>query len=211
MVTTLFSNQLKGLAGGEFVRLLGVARGVHRRAHQHHRRRPAGVARRRHQAGRGHHRDAGLADRHHGDPVAVLREMLDHLDQVVGVVVEVEITVAQRNVARVDPVGDVDVVLGQHVGDRAAQQRGVVARHRRDDQHLGVASRFGGGGVAAEMQKRRRTAATRPPPRSTGVSIPSTRVVLDAELRFAVAPRRVDEHLERRRYGATAVVRRAAC
>ena len=41
----------------------------------------------------------------------------------------------ERHVARVVPVGDVDVVVGQHRAHGVAQQRREVARHRRDDQH----------------------------------------------------------------------------
>ncbi len=62
------------------------------------------------------------------------REKVQHRDHVVDVVVEIERAVRQRHHAGVDPFGDVDVVVGQEALDRAAQQRRVVARHRRDDQ-----------------------------------------------------------------------------
>ena len=62
--------------------------------------------------------------------------MSQHLAQVDDVVVEIEGPERQRHHARVGPVGDVDVVMGQERFDRAAKQRRVMARHRRDDQEL---------------------------------------------------------------------------
>ena len=163
----------------EFVGLLGVAGGVDRRPHQDERRRTCRVAVLGHQAGGGHHRDAGLADGQDRDPLGhdprcrrpgrpgirfrrtrrrrtrpgrICRDELQHLDQVVGVVVEVEAPRSEGHIACVRPVGDEDVVLGQHRLDRAAQQRGVVPRHRRHDEDLRVAD-AGCGEHAAEMQE----------------------------------------------------------
>ena len=59
---------------------------------------------------------------------------MQHRDQVVDVVVEIECPFRQRHHARINPVGDVDVVIGHKSLDSAAQQRRVVAGHRRDDQ-----------------------------------------------------------------------------
>ena len=56
-------------------------------------------------------------------------------DDVVDEVVEVEAAVLQPDVARIVPVGDVDVVLGEHRAHGAAQQGGEMARHRRHQQH----------------------------------------------------------------------------
>ena len=68
----------------------------------------------------------------------------------IDMVVEVEAAIEQRHVARVDPVGDVDIVIGQQGLDRAAQQRGEMAGQRRHHQH----ARLLDGGVLAEMQQR---------------------------------------------------------
>ena len=44
--------------------------------------------------------------------------------------------VGERHHAGVGPVGDVDVVAGEHGLDRTAQKRRIVAGHRRDDEEL---------------------------------------------------------------------------
>ena len=51
------------------------------------------------------------------------------------IVVEAEAAVRGRHVARIVPVGDVDVVLGQHGAHGGAQQRREMAGQRRDQQH----------------------------------------------------------------------------
>ena len=79
----------------------------------------------------------------------VRAEVAAELDDVVDIVVEVEIALGQRHLARVDPVGDVHVVVGQQRLDRAAEQGGEMAAHGRHDQNLGVAPRR----VPAEMQE----------------------------------------------------------
>jgi hypothetical protein len=61
--------------------------------------------------------------------------MADEFDRVADVVVELEAALRQRHHARVDPVGDVDGVVGQQRMHRVAQQRGVVARQRCEHQH----------------------------------------------------------------------------
>ncbi len=67
--------------------------------------------------------------------------MLEPPDQIVDIIVEIERAFGERHVARVGPVGDVDVVTGQHPLHGPAQQRREMARHRRDDQQLGVLDR----------------------------------------------------------------------
>ncbi len=66
-------------------------------------------------------------------PVFVADE-LEELDQIIDIIVEIEAAVGQRHQLRVAPVGDVDIAARQQPLDRAAQQRRIVARHRRDDQ-----------------------------------------------------------------------------
>ena len=66
------------------------------------------------------------------------------------VVVETERAVAERHVAHVVPVGDVDVVLGEHGAHGGAQQRREMAGQRRDQQH----ARLRHVDVLLEMQER---------------------------------------------------------
>ena len=89
-----------------------------------------------HHRGRGKRRDRRLAHRQHDAARSprISPIMLEEVDQIIDIIVEVEAAVAQRHQLRVAPVGDVDVVVGQHPLDRAAQQRRIVAAHRRDDQ-----------------------------------------------------------------------------
>ena len=107
---------------------------------------------------RGEHRHRGLADRDH---VGVAAQRVQHLDDVVDVVVEVERAGGERHHPGVLPVGDVDVVVGQQRLDRAAQQRRVVAGHRRHQQHLRVAA-LAVGRTRARNAEAGRTAAPTP-------------------------------------------------
>ena len=68
---------------------------------------------------------------------------MQHGDDVVDIVVEVETALGDRHHAGVGPVGDVDLGLGQQRFHGAAQQRGVVSRHRCDDQDLRVRTMVG--------------------------------------------------------------------
>ncbi len=94
--------------------------------------------------------DGGLA---HAHDVHIALVHVEQLDQVVDVVVEVEGALHQRHHARVDPVGDIDIVAREHGLDRAAQQRGEMARHRRHDQHLGRIGAVTFRHVPAEMDE----------------------------------------------------------
>ena len=109
---------------------------VDRAAHQGDRSRLARILVGGHQRGRRHHRHRRLADR---DDMDVRPEIAAELHDVVDVVVEIEVALGERHLAGVGPVGDVHVVVGQQRLDRAAQQGGVVAAHRRHHQHLGIA------------------------------------------------------------------------
>ena len=98
----------------------------------------------RHDRGRRERRDGGLAD---GDDMRIRPHMPDEIDQMLGVVVESEsVPPPGGMIARVDPVGDIDLVIAQHRLQRAAQQRREMARHRRDEQDFG----FVGAGRFAE-------------------------------------------------------------
>ena len=58
------------------------------------------------------------------------------IDEVEGVILDVELARRHGDVAGVVPVGDIDIRIGQQRGDGGPQQRRVMARHRRDQQHL---------------------------------------------------------------------------
>ncbi|MDT4835658.1 hypothetical protein FQZ97_693310 [compost metagenome] len=129
---------LEALVGREVVHGRGRFARVDRAAHHGHRegQRLAAAGHERH--GR-QHRHGGLAHAHHVAVAVLGLQAADELLHVVDVVVEVELTVGQRHQARVLPVGDVDLVVLQHGAHGVAQQRGVVARQRRHDQHHGLA------------------------------------------------------------------------
>ena len=76
-----------------------------------------------------------LADAHH---VSICADEVRKFDQVVDEIIKIEASHCEWNFARVHPIGDVDIVLGQHGLDGAAQQRCIMPRHRGDDQHLGI-------------------------------------------------------------------------
>ena len=88
-----------------------------------------------HDGGGGERLNRRLTDRHH---MRALAHHAEELHQVIHVIVEPERTVGERHVAGIMPIGDVDVVVGQQGAHRAAQQRGEMARERRDDEHLGL-------------------------------------------------------------------------
>src|SRR5690606_13400605 len=83
----------------------------------------------------GQHRYGGLADRH---DMAARTEQVEEVANVIDVVVKFERTLAQRHVAGIPPVGDVDLMVGQHGLHRAAQQSGEMARQGRHDQQLRI-------------------------------------------------------------------------
>ena len=132
---------------------------VDRAAHHGERRRAVRMRVGAHHRHRGIGRYRGLAHRQHVRPrIAVLADKGEELDQIIDIVVEVEAAGRQRHQLRVAPVGDVDVRHRQHPLDRAAQQRGIMAGHRRDDQQLGAALHaraiFGGAHEALELAER---------------------------------------------------------
>ena len=110
-----------------------IAAGVDRPAHQHHAGGDVGIVGSIHQRHGGEHRHRGLAHRH---DVAAGAEVVDHLEQVVDIVVEIEMALGEFDLAGIGPVGDVDVGLRQHGLDGSTQQGRIVARHRGDDQEL---------------------------------------------------------------------------
>lgn len=115
-------------------RLAGVDRATHHR--QRERQRLLAARHERHGRQHGHGR---LAYAHHVAVAVFGLQASDELLHVVDVVVEVELAFGHGHEACVLPVGDVDLVVLQHGAHGVAQQRGVVARERRNDQHHGLA------------------------------------------------------------------------
>jgi hypothetical protein len=103
--------------------------------HQRHGDRQVGIVVGVHQGGGGQHRHRRLADRHN---MRLAAERMQDGDDVIDVIVEAEHAFRQRHHARIAPFGDVDIVIGQERFDRAAQERGVMARQRRNDEKSGL-------------------------------------------------------------------------
>nr|GEU28069.1 hypothetical protein [Tanacetum cinerariifolium] len=126
--------------GGQVVDGRGRAARVDRAAHHGHGFGQLGIVGGGHQGNRGQHRHRGLA---YGNHVHVRAQQANKILHIINVVVEVEGAVGERHHARVGPVGDVHVVLDQQAAYGVAQQRGVVARQRRHQQHGGLRQGLG--------------------------------------------------------------------
>ena len=108
---------VKAARFGQFIDRIRIDARVDRPAHQHHGMRNVRILGRLHPRNRRHHRHRRLAYRDH---MHVAAEQMQHGNDVIDVVVEVEAAFAERYRARIDPFGDVDVVIGQKRLDRAA-------------------------------------------------------------------------------------------
>ncbi|GAA0266383.1 hypothetical protein GCM10008965_38060 [Methylorubrum aminovorans] len=111
----------------------GRAAGIDGPAHQHGRTGHERMILRLHPGDGGQHRHGGLA---HGRDVEIRSELREQGDAGIDVVIETKPAGARRHLTGIDPVGDEDLMAVEEDLDSAAQQRGVVARHRRDDQKL---------------------------------------------------------------------------
>ena len=61
---------------------------------------------------------------------------------VVGVIMQMKLTFCQWHCAGIFPIGDVDLVIFEHGAHSVAQQRGVVARQRRNNQYCRLVFKF---------------------------------------------------------------------
>ncbi|MGY4283534.1 hypothetical protein ACVWXO_002754 [Bradyrhizobium sp. LM2.7] len=150
LVMTWLRNQVDAALLGEVVHAGRIAAGVDRASHQRHRDRHEGITPRFRDRNRGDDGNGGLAHRHH---MGVAAEDVQHLDDVVDVIVEIEAAIAERHHAGVGPVGDIDVMRRQEGFYRAAEQRRIMARHRRDDQHARLRAAQGTGELAIEVEQ----------------------------------------------------------
>ena len=141
------SNHSMVLRLGELVDLGRIDPGVDRTRHQRHRPRLRRVAGLRHHRCGGEHGDAGLT---HRQDVRSRSHRFQELDQMVGIFVHAEAAGGERHVAGIVPVGDVDVVVGQHGAHGGAQQRREMPGQRRHQKD----ARLRGGDVLLEMQQR---------------------------------------------------------
>ncbi len=102
----------------QLVHCRGAHTAVDRSRHQRQAERCGSMAVLRHDRDRGQGGDAGLADRH---DVRTRSQDAQKRDQVLDIFVQAETPVGQRHVAGIVPVGDVDVLIGQHGTHRFAQ------------------------------------------------------------------------------------------
>ena len=128
---TVRSNHSSG-SGRQFGHHGRCRGGVDRPPHQDHRGGLVGIVVLGHQGNRAQNRHGRLA---HRDDVGLRAEVRQERHHVRNVVFQIEGAAGQRHRARVEPIGDVDVVLGQQRLDRAAQKRGVMTRHWRDNEN----------------------------------------------------------------------------
>ena len=130
----VFLEPLIAARRGQVVHLGRRAARIDRAAHHRHRQR-RGFAASGHQGHGRQHRHRGLTDADYVAVAVLALQMADKFLNVVDVVVEVKFTLGQWHQTCIGPVGDVDLVVFEHGAHRIAQQRGVVARQRRYDQH----------------------------------------------------------------------------
>ena len=76
-------------------------------------------------------------------------KFVHEVDDIVDIGIEVELAVLQRHVARIDPVGDVDIMMRQQCLYRSTQQGGMVPGHRGHDQQLWIIAL----GIALEAEQ----------------------------------------------------------
>ena len=79
----------------------------------------------------------GLAD---SNNMGVRAEFFHEVDQIKRVILDIKLAFADRNVAGVVPIGDIDFAVRQQGFHGRAQQCCVVARHRRYQKHLTFAT-----------------------------------------------------------------------
>ena len=82
-------------------------------------------------------RDKGQGRRlTHRDDIHVGTQVADEIDQVAGIILDVELALADRNVAGIVPIGHVEFAVVQKRQHGRAHQGRIVTRHRRDQQDL---------------------------------------------------------------------------
>ncbi len=78
--------------------------------------------------------------------MGVRTQLFYELCQIEGVVFHIELTGADRNIAGIVPISDIDFTIGQQAAHGGAQERGVMSAHGSNQKHLAVpwgAARYG--------------------------------------------------------------------
>jgi hypothetical protein len=132
---------------GQLIDLGRIEPAIDRPGHQSHAARLRSIAGLRHDGHRRENGNAGLADREH---VRARSEQFKILDQVFDVLLHAEAAHGNRHIARIVPIGNEHVVLGQQSAHRRPQQRCEMPGERRDHEN----PRLGHRDVFFEMQKR---------------------------------------------------------
>ena len=168
------------------------------------RRRHAGVDRPPHQRHRGgyigvfavFHDSDGCQHRHrrltHAQNVRVRPEEVQHRDDIIDIIIKIELAFLHGNHAGIDPVGDVDIRIRHQCFHRAAQQRGVMAGHRRDDQDLRIVAVRRDPAFEVDQVAERTAPDADFTYRNAHTAYGG---FLETELRLAVAARRAFKHL----------------
>jgi hypothetical protein len=143
----LFLEPFDGMAVRQDVHARRVLPRVDRSGHQGEAERLRAIAVLSHERHGRQRGDGGLAD---GEQMSARPHGLQELDQLQHIFVQAEASRGERHVARVVPVGDVDVMVGEHRAHRGAQQRGEMSRQRRHDEHAGPGV---AGGLAKAQQR----------------------------------------------------------
>ena len=95
---------------------------------------------RRHHCGRGIGRNRRLADGQHmrAASACVGAEKFEPLNEIINIGFEVKATARQRHIARIFPIGDVDIMRDHHALDCPTQKRRKMPGHRRADEKPGL-------------------------------------------------------------------------
>ena len=83
--------------------------------------------------GGGKGQGSGLAD---GDDMHLWPQIAHEINQVEGIILDIELACGDRNVAGIVPVGHINFGIGQQAEHGGAQQRGIMAGHRGHHQNL---------------------------------------------------------------------------
>ena len=124
---------------------------------------------------------------------------VQHVDNVVDVVIEVEAAGCERYHACIHPVGDIHVMVRQHVLHRAAQQRRIVARHGRNDKEFRFLAQTACPGSALFKIDEPAERPLPHDPLGDGNPLAADGYFIDTEFRLSITPRHALEHFAPRR------------
>ena len=143
----VFLEPLDRLARRQLVHLRGVDARIDRPGHERHALRLCRVLRLRHDSDGGENLHARLA---YGQQMGARPEHAQPLNDVVDIILEAEDAGGKGDVARIMPIGNANIVIGEQRLDRLAQEGCEVPRKRGHHQH----ARLSLLNVFLEMQQR---------------------------------------------------------